>query len=251
MEEKLVSASNRVLVIDAGNTQVKCTLFHANTIVDKWLFDDQLSNRGQEAEFIVIASVRSNEFTSSLLEKCASYMPNAELMLLRSERSSCGVQNSYEEPERLGVDRWLAAIAAFHHYGGPSVVLDAGTAIKAEFLNAEGVHLGGYIVPGLELMASSLIDKTAKIRYHSGEASVCDTIPASTADAVTQGATEMALGFIQRLYGKHSDATWLVTGGTSQALMAALSVPHVYDESLVAKGAYLVWQERLEKRGLK
>lgn len=235
------------LVIDAGNTRIKWTLFQGDGIVDKWAQDSFDVQRCDHPTQIVLASVRAVAEDEALIAEIQTVLPDTPLRRVQSERQACGVQNSYAEPHRLGVDRWLGAIAAYKDYGGPVVIIDAGTAIKAEFVDASGVHLGGYIVPGLELMANSLIDKTAKIRYQDSEQTAkVGEIPHSTADAVQQGCLEMALGFVQRLYEKHGDARWIATGGSSQMLMDALAIECTLDEHLVAKGAKYVLEEALE-----
>ncbi|SBS29320.1 Type III pantothenate kinase [Marinomonas aquimarina] len=248
MEAKSVCANKpSTLVIDAGNTRIKWTLFQGREILDKWAQDTLDVPRCGAPSQIVFASVRSAAEDESLMAEIRATLPNTPLTVVHSERQACGVQNSYAEPHRLGVDRWLGAIAAYKEYGGPVVIIDAGTAIKADFVDQSGVHLGGYIVPGLDLMVSSLIDKTAKIRYQESEQSLgSDGIPHSTADAVQQGCLEMALGFVQRLHERHCDARWIATGGSSQKLMAALAIDCELDVHLVAKGAKYVLEEALE-----
>lgn len=237
MEVKLVSVSSKTLVLDAGNTALKWTLFEAGQVVQKWTSDTPPEVM---PEHVIIASVRSAEETATLKQMVASTYVAVDQTQVHTEAAACGVQNSYAEPERLGVDRWLAAIAAYRDYGGPCVVVDAGTAIKVEFIEAEGRHLGGYIVPGLSLMSSSLVANTARIRFTQDEITAHESIPCSTADAVSQGCLQMALGFLQRLYAQHSQATWLVTGGTGRELMSLLDLPCIMDEHLVAKGACYV-----------
>lgn len=236
------------LVIDAGNTRIKWTTFAGDRIVDKWAQTEFDALRCGQPEQIVLASVRAAEDDERLVAEIRSALPDTPLTKVNSERLACGVKNSYAEPHRLGVDRWLGAIAAYKEYGGPVVIIDAGTAIKADFVDREGVHLGGYIVPGLDLMASSLVDRTAKIRFQENEQTAQEgEIPHSTADAVRQGCLEMALGFLQRLYDRYPDACWIATGGSSRSLMKALSIECCLDEHLVAKGAKYVLDEALER----
>ncbi len=246
MEEKLVCESNSTLIVDAGNTRVKWTLFKGDRITDKWAQETPSKDRIGSPKNIVLASVRSAEHDAVLTSLIHRSFPESMIHSIQSESEACGVINSYVEPSRLGVDRWLAIIAAYHIYGGPLVVIDAGTAIKADFVSEEGVHLGGYIVPGIELMQSSLVSQTAKIRYDAAEVTLEEGVPNSTAGAVSAGCLEMALGFIQRLYAKHEQAKWLATGGGSQALMKRLSIDYVLDEHLVAKGAKFVLDARMK-----
>lgn len=236
----------KVLVVDAGNTRIKWTLFNAKEIVDKWTGDEVISDRIGDIDAIAYGSVRTDVHDQNLINQIKQCYPQQDLCVIQSEAYECGVENRYKEPNRLGVDRWLGVIAAFHDYGGPAVILDAGTAIKADFVTKGGVHLGGYIVPGLDMMKKSLLANTAKIRFEHDEISQRSEIPHSTADAVASGCMEMALGFIQRLYKQHAQALWIVTGGSGKYLMEALELPFVLDEHLVAKGAKHVLDTRLK-----
>ena len=83
----------------------------------------------------------------------------------RSSAAACGVSNSYAEPERMGVDRWLAMIAAYQRIAGPVCVIDAGSALTIDFVATDGRHRGGYILPGMAMMERSLLGETARVRF--------------------------------------------------------------------------------------
>ena len=71
-----------------------------------------------------------------------------------------GVTNSYTVPEKMGADRWLASIAAVNLYAGQELcIADCGSAINLEFITARGVHIGGYILPGLKVDAAGAAEK--------------------------------------------------------------------------------------------
>lgn len=90
-----------------------------------------------------------------------------------------GVTNSYDNPENLGVDRWLALLAAYKDANGaqntkgpaPVVVIDIGTAMTVDLVDNSGMHLGGWISPGFRLMNLALTEHTALVRSggHHGE----------------------------------------------------------------------------------
>src|SRR3546814_5490867 len=67
----------------------------------------------------------------------------------RSSAGWHGLRNAYREPERLGVDRWLAMIAAWHTHRGAACIANAGTALTVDVIDAQGQHLGGIIAAGL------------------------------------------------------------------------------------------------------
>ena len=72
--------------------------------------------------------------------------------------------SGYRDPERLGVDRWLALIAARERSKQPTVIVDAGSACTIDLLDSEGRHLGGYILPGLTAMGEALVRGTHQIQ---------------------------------------------------------------------------------------
>jgi type III pantothenate kinase len=151
---------------------------------------------------------------------------------LRSESAAGGVRNGYLEPARLGADRWMAILGAWHVAGrrGPLAIIDAGTATTLDWVDARGRHRGGLILPGQRLMVTSLLQGTADIsqgvRGHrdSGHAGKPGWLARRTLDAVATGAalaTTAALGEWLRTArlegGRHTRV--FVTGGAGPALM--------------------------------
>ena len=78
--------------------------------------------------------------------------------------SLAGVSCGYREPHRLGVDRWLAVVAAWQRSRHALAVISVGTAACVDFVDADGRHAGGYIAPGLRLLADALDRRTADVR---------------------------------------------------------------------------------------
>lgn len=235
----------KVLVVDAGNTSIKFTAFEGEDVL--WVRRDEGLPALEEfaPSVIYFASVRSQEQSALLHADLAAHFPASHWCHVQSEAAACGVTNAYFEPSRLGVDRWLGVVAAHHVLKANVVVVDAGTAIKVDVVNKDGVHLGGYITPGLAMMEQALLANTAKIRYDVEEVVAGKGLPDSTARAVSEGCHEMALGFLQRLYHRYADFTWVVTGGDAHALLSSLGVPLVHEPHLVAYGAKLVGNERI------
>ncbi|TDO97248.1 type III pantothenate kinase [Marinomonas balearica] len=247
-ENKANKRATKVLVVDAGNTRLKWTAFDGDTVIGKVYDSEPHSFEDFYPEVIYFASVRSNEQNAMLHADIQAAYPDVEWLPIVATSQARNVKNSYEEPQRLGVDRWLSSIAAYHEAGTACLIIDAGTAIKADFVSAEGVHLGGYIVPGLKIMKDVLVKNTARIRYDKSEVSDERQIPNNTAGAVELGCKEMAIGFVERLIRQHSDYTWFATGGEGEALIVAAGAKCICDEHLVAKGAKLVGDELIENR---
>ncbi|MCY3812092.1 MAG: type III pantothenate kinase [Gammaproteobacteria bacterium] len=94
---------------------------------------------------------------------------NVEAEFAATSASLAGVRCGYREPHRLGVDRWLAVAAAWQRTHHALAVISVGTAACADFVDADGRHAGGYIAPGLRLLADALDRRTADVRPYPRE----------------------------------------------------------------------------------
>jgi type III pantothenate kinase len=106
--------------------------------------------------------------------------------------------NGYHDPGKLGVDRWLAMIAASDEFGLPVVVVDAGTALTVDGVGMAGRHLVGYIVPGLRTMLRSLGEATAGLNIEELSTAKPGATSTSTRDAICNGVVEAARGLVDR-----------------------------------------------------
>lgn len=155
----------------------------------------------------------------------------------RATARMAGVTSGYLEPERLGIDRWLALLAAWHELGRACVVADAGTAVTVDVLDASGRHGGGYIVPGMRLMLEALLAGTSGVRPSPGAVA---TLAAGqcTSDAVLRGCTAMTVALIERSRGA-ADWPVVLTGGDAGLLAPWLAAPILLRPELVLDGLRL------------
>ena len=147
---------------------------------------------------------------------------------LRTPATACGVRNAYAEPQRLGVDRFLAMVAAHAAHRAPCVLVSAGTALALDALAQDGRHLGGLIAPGVHLMQQSLLDATALVRPQ--RAGDILELADNTADAVTSGCWQAAAALIERFHAHMLPllggvAVLILDGGDAPQLAALLSIP--------------------------
>ena len=162
---------------------------------------------------------------------------------LRTPAEACGVRNAYDDPQRLGVDRFLAMVAAYAAGHAPCVLAGAGTALTLDALAADGRHLGGLIAPGPQLMQQALIGATARVRPER-PGNVLDAA-ANTADAVASGCWQAAAALIERFVRRMAPAlggapTLRLGGGDAQALLPLLERPAALAEDGVLHGL-AVW----------
>ena len=194
------------LDIDAGNTRIKWCLrggqsLEAHGAKFSGVADDlpglvqAVSDAGAELERVRVASVRNESFSRDLLQAVEqAWGVVAEFAAVT--RECAGVRNAYPDPSRMGIDRWLAMISAYRRAGGACCIVDCGSAIKLDVVDARGKHLGGYIVPGLVMQRRMLAASTARIVL-SDEPDWGSLEPGSdTESAVSHGILSMVVGWL-------------------------------------------------------
>lgn len=146
-----------------------------------------------------------------------------------------GLTNGYLQTQQLGVDRWLAMVAARQCTQGAVCVVDCGSAITFDYICAQGFHEGSYITPGARLMSQSLVRDTAQINF--AQQVVEDAFPGTnTAQAVLAGCYQMAHHGTCTLVRNAQDRGYeiLLCGGDGLAIANELGLTYV--EELVLDG---------------
>lgn len=169
---------------------------------------------------------------------------------MHASTAAAGVVNGYVRPEQLGADRWASLVAArrralmLEGEAPACVVVNAGTAVTVDALDADGVFQGGLILPGLRLMVQALADNTAALKLPPGTFA---HFPTNTADAIYSGAVQAACGAVELLRlkvghdGRHVQC--FLTGGTAPQVAPYLSAPVDVVDNLVLEGVLLLASE--------
>ena len=218
-----------ILECDIGNTRCKWRVYDAGKIIERGSFALTQGFETFDLNFVVdrirVASVKERQALGGLISFCDER--DIEPEFAESCPEAGGVINAYSEPAKLGVDRWLAAVAGFNRAQGAVLVIDAGTALKADLVAANGQHLGGYIAPGLGLMESSLLSGTDKVRFAAGEYSGGVAFGCATIEAVNAGILAAQLGTVKVAITEAKRRipegfAILLTGGDSEPIFQAL-----------------------------
>jgi type III pantothenate kinase len=233
------------LLLDLGNSRLKWALVSGQ----QWLAQGVLAHRAQGFERalqaawaaletpqqLVIASVAAAHTLAAVQAVAQQCWPDAEQLIARSAAQHGAVHNGYQQPEKLGVDRWLSLLAAHAHYPGDCLVVDCGTAITLDVLDASGLHQGGLICPGLQSMKTALYQQTADLPLQDwGETT---GLADNTAAAIDSGIVLAAIGLIETVLARQTGCCRLVlTGGDAERLASQLSVRATVDNLLVLKG---------------
>lgn len=197
-----------ILELDCGNSFIKWRVtekgddsIRIGGVVDSdsALVEQLRQLPGLELAHCRLVSVRTSDETQKLMEMLHNGF-GLKPVCAESARELAGVVNGYEEYERLGLDRWLALVAGYQLARKACLVIDLGTAVTSDFVDAGGMHLGGFICPGIPLMRNQLRTHTRRIRYDDAAAvrALTGLGPGhSTAEAVERGCSLMLRGFVQ------------------------------------------------------
>ena len=156
------------------------------------------------------------------------------------------MNNGYADPQRLGVDRWMAILAAYAQVASTCCIVDCGSATTLDFVTASGNHLGGLITPGLTMLKNSLLQDTQEITLLSEEDWLDpDQIAGrSTEQAVLGGIVGMTVALIGNSVDRfereqESESALILTGGDAQIVAPHLSRGCEVNSGLVLDGLAL------------
>jgi type III pantothenate kinase len=174
----------------------------------------------------------------------ASGVPLLEL----SPKTVRGVGIDYPKPNSIGPDRLANAVAAKFHFGAPVVVVDFGTAVTFDVVDAKGNYVGGIIAPGLAAMTDYLHEKTAllpKIKIRE----IKSAIGKSTEHAMLVGAVQGYRGLVRELIRelkrelRAKRLPVVATGGYAKLIAAKLPEISQVAPDLTLEGLRLVWNK--------
>lgn len=209
-----------ILDVDLGNTRLKWRLFgqaHSGSVPPTAAGIAQVASQCRGVSRIRMASVADQQLTANVRAWLGTHVQVAAEVC--AVRRRCGVFETAYDNSRLGVDRWLAVLAAWHHFKSACIVVDAGTAFTVDLVTAAGRHSGGYIVPGYRSMLDTLWCNTSGVKAEPAE-DVIDLAPGlSTNDAVNRGVVQMYLGLIERTRAAMQDIPVLVLAGGDASLL--------------------------------
>ncbi len=251
-----------VLLVDIGNTRIKWAIWRngrigpmrggAHAAWSRRDYEERIfGGRNPKPSRIIVSSVAGAR-VDGLFQSAARSAVGAQPQFIATSRKAAGVTTRYVDPWRLGVDRFLGAIAAHHLVGRRAVcVVNAGTTVTIDLVDRLGVHRGGAILPGPSLMVQSLLDGTAGIARRAGEARADrrgrkkrDTLglfARSTKTAIQQGAAYAVAALVDRAVAEARKVVGtapqvLLSGGGAEQLATLIRSRHIDVADLVLQG---------------
>ncbi len=242
---------NIILTLDLGNTALAAGLWDTGHLVENW--SARFTVRGLESRLRKILSRRRIDsailasvvpaWNDSLLETC--HRRGIACAFLTPETAT-GLKILYSNPKQVGADRIANAIGAFHRYGGPTIVVDFGTAITFDVISEKFEYLGGVIAPGLGISTEALSQKAAllpKARIGLPEG----VLGRETSEAIRSGVYWGTLGLVERIIrelkkelGWGRETRLIATGGHASLILSRSRLIRKIDPHLTLYGLYLI-----------
>ena len=229
-----------LLTLDVGNTETVLGLFDGQDLTCHWrtatnaeatadehalLVSQLLLLQGHDCREVVTGIAVSStvpRLKATLREMSERWFGVPTVVLEPGVRS--GMPILYEDPREVGADRIANGVAAYERYGGPSIVVDFGTATTLDAVSAQGEYVGGAIVAGIEIGVDALFSRAAALpRIEVLEPH--RVIGRSTVESIRSGAVfgsaALVDGLCDRFEAELGGCTVIATGGLS-----GLIAPH-------------------------
>jgi type III pantothenate kinase len=264
-----------LLTIDAGNTQTVVGLFRGHELVDHWRIATDADRTSDELALMVqqflgfhgfsFAAPRLDEgelaptqkqsitgvaicsgvprVTAELRTMTERYFGFPALVLEPGVRT--GMPILYDNPKEVGADRIANAVGAYDLFGGPTIIVDFGTATTIEAVSAAGEYLGGAIFPGVEIAMDALFGRAAGLRRVELQPPK-HVIGKSTAESIQSGTiygfSAQVDGLVDRFVAELGECAVVATGGLADLIAPHARTVQHYEPWLTLYGLRIIFE---------
>ncbi|MGI5965694.1 MULTISPECIES: type III pantothenate kinase [Anaerotruncus] len=256
-----------LLAIDIGNTNMEFGVFDGGKMVASFRLGTNREITSDEVglfttQFFAINGIDRHDIVdiiiASVVPQVMYSITNAmkkyffqKQPLIVGDNIQMRIENRYDNPKDVGADRLVAALAAYHKYGGPLIVVDFGTATTFDAIGRNGEYLGGAIYPGIKISMDALFSKTAKlprvelIRPEK-------IIGRNTITSLQSGAVNGYIGAVTNIVNGikaelGEDTRAIATGGLAKLVDDEGKIFSAIDRTLTLDGLRIIYEEN--KRG--
>jgi type III pantothenate kinase len=248
-----------LLTIDIGNTNVEVGIFREKELFKNWKIKSERGKTCDEYRILLLNLFSLSDIEVQTVEAViiSSVVPPLTPVFKDLSRTvfqsnplvvgpglKTGMPILYENPQEVGADRIAASIAAFDRFGGPTIVVDFGTATTFDAVSANGEYLGGAIAPGIQIAAEALYLKTAKlprIEIAKSKKAIGRTTVASMQSGLYFGYIGLVANIIKAIQEELGGVSAVVaTGGLSSLICSEIDVISHQAPFLVLDGLRII-----------
>lgn len=248
------------ILIDAGNSCLKLAILDELDSPEMNVtilgYDDLYNNITAEISNCIISGVVvsnvSNPVIFHTICDVVYNLSRLEPYQVVVQQDKYNISTRYKNPRLLGSDRWLALIAARAEFSRSLCVIDCGTAVTIDALSEDGMHIGGFITPGLKTSRDSLGLNTNNLPFVKNPAENSSFLAITTQDAILGGTLYQLSAYIDRMvteikYELGENIECIITGGDANLVQGLSSHCFHYREKLVFDGLRIITKDLFVK----
>ena len=250
-----------LLAYDTGNTTIAVGVFRDGKLDKSWKVKTDKDKTSDEYGIVLLNLFRMSDLETEKWEGAiiSSVVPpltpvfqemNRDLFRVEPMVVGPGLKTGlpilYENPQEVGADRVVSAVAAFEKYGGPLIVVDFGTATTFDAISEKGEYLGGAIAPGIQISAEALYLKTARlprIEIRKPKRAVGRTTVASMQSGLYFGYVGLVSNTISEMQNELGKETKVIaTGGFAGRIWTEVHSISAYEPDLILEGLKIIYE---------
>lgn len=255
-----------LLAIDVGNTNTVFGIYREKELIGSFRLSTTAERTSDEIGmqihmYYTFLGLQTSDTDAVII---ASVVPPVMYTLINAIRKYIGVrplvvgkdigtglENKYDNPKEVGIDRLVNAVSAVEKYGSPLIIIDIGTAMTFDVIDADGAYRGGAIFPGIKVAMEALFQKASKLPrvdiVRPEKAIGTNTVMSMQSGAV-RGYAGAIQGIVREMQEEMGGKCNVVATGGMGRMMAEYcdTITHV-DANLTLTGLRMIYEANREK----